>query len=158
MRKYLLLLILFLFCNSSFAQGAGEESLNAELEEVLHIEKIIVEGVEYDKDDEVTNAQIKSVKDLGGDCYEFSLTPFTIKIKNNLADSIQVTADFKECCSCDGKCSLPQTDLMVEPKSCIIKNPYNMVESARFTPKFVGHSDTNLTTYRGKLVITLGKV
>ena len=158
MKKILILFLVILFCDKAYCDTRDIQNLDADLEEILHIEKILVEGVEYDKDDEISNASIKSVKQISSNDYEFSLTPFTLRIKNNLSDSILVSADFEECCSCDGSCSIDKTDLKVEPSSRIINNPYNMIESDFFTPKFVGHKDTRLTRYRGKLIITLGKI
>ena len=52
MRKYIvLILIFFLFMPKTFANVHSNQRLQAQLGEVLHIEKIICENSEYNKKD-----------------------------------------------------------------------------------------------------------
>ena len=55
MKKIILIIVSLFTCSSVFAENLSSQIVQAEVPEVLHIEKIIVENVEYDKDDELKN-------------------------------------------------------------------------------------------------------
>ena len=105
MTKKILILILILFINSkaTYAARESKQTIQAGLPDILHIEKIIVEGTEYEKDDVMTNIEIKSVEPVSDTCYRLNLTPFTLRIHTNIAEPIQVSAKFEDCCSSCGR-------------------------------------------------------
>ncbi len=159
MKKNLIIVfILFVNIHPSFAEKYAAQNVQAVLSEVLHIEKIIVEGNEYEKDDNLGNMQIRSIEPLSETCYKLSLTPFTVRINTNLAEPIQVTAKFENCCSSCGRYPMDNEDLFVTPSSYTINNPYDKIETDFFTPQVLAHDDTVCTTYNAKLIITLGRV
>ena len=160
MTKKILILILILFINSkaAFAARESKQTIQAGLPDILHIEKIIVEGTEYEKDDVMTNIEIKSVEPVSDTCYRLNLTPFTLKIHTNIAEPIQVSAKFEDCCSSCGRYPIKDEDLSVTPSSYTIQNPHDKVETDFFTPQVLAHDDTVCTTYNAKLIITLGRV
>ena len=159
MKKYIILILaLLLNMNTVFAKAHSEQRLEAGLPEVLHIEKVIVEGVEYDKDAELKNVQIRSVEQISEECYRLSLSPFSIRINTNLKEPIQVSAKFDDCCSTCGRYPLKHEDLSVTPSSYVINNPYDQIETDFFTPQVMAHDHTVCTTYRAKLMISLGRV
>lgn len=159
MKKYLILIIvLFFTVKTSFSEQGARQVVQAELPEVLHIEKIIVEGTEYEKDELLTNVDIKSVEPVSETCYRLNLSPFSIRIHTNLAEPIQVSAKFEECCSTCGRYPMRNEDLSITPSSYTIQNPYDKVETDFFTPHVLAHDDTVSTTYNAKLIITLGRV
>ena len=121
MKKNLIIVfILFVNIHPSFAEKYAAQNVQAVLSEVLHIEKIIVEGNEYEKDDNLGNMQIRSIEPLSETCYKLSLTPFTVRINTNLAEPIQVTAKFENCCSSCGRYPMDNEDLFVTPSSYTI--------------------------------------
>ena len=138
----------------------SEQHLNiqAVLPEVLHIDKIIVEGKEFDKDEKLTVMDIKAVENLSESCCRLNLSPFSLRINTNLADPIQVSAKFENCCSSCGRYPMDNEDLSVTPSSYTIYNPYDKIETDFFTPQVLAHDYTVCTTYNAKLVITLGRV
>lgn len=159
MKKYLILILaIFLNTGASFAGKNAKQTVQAGLPEILHIEKIIVEGTEYEKDDVLTNMDIKSIEQLSETCYRLNLSPFTLRIHTNLADPIQVSAKFSDCCSTCGRYPMKDEDLSITPSSYTIENPHDKIETDFFTPQVLTHDDTVCTTYNAKLVITLGRV
>lgn len=159
MKKYLvLIMIIFLNTGAVLADKNAIQTVQAELPEILHIEKIIVEGTEYEKDDILTNIDIKSVEPVSETCYRLNLSPFTIRIHTNLAEPIQVSAKFEECCSTCGRYPMKNEDLSVTPSSYTIQNPHDKIETDFFTPQVLAHEGTVCTTYNAKLIITLGRV
>ncbi len=159
MKKYLTLFIaIFLNIGTAFADKDARQVVQAELPEILHIEKIIVEGTEYEKDDVLTNMEIKSVEPVSQTCCRLNLSPFTLRIHTNLAEPIQVSAKFSDCCSACGRYPMKNEDLSVTPSSYTIQNPHDKIETDFFTPHVLAHDDTVCTTYNAKLVITLGRI
>ncbi len=158
-KKYIILImIIFLNIETVFASKDARQIVQAELPEILHIEKIIVEGTEYEKDDILTNVDIKSVEPLNERCYRLNLSPFTIRIHTNLAEPIQVSAKFEDCCSTCGRYPMKNEDLSITPSSYTIQNPHDNIETDFFIPHVLAHDDTVCTTYNAKLIITLGRV
>ncbi len=158
-KKYLILiLILLLNTGTAFANKEAKQIIQTELPEILHIEKIIVEGTEYEKDDVLTNVEIKSVEPVNETCYRLNLSPFAVRIHTNLADPIQISAKFEDCCSTCGRYPMKNEDLSVTPSSYTIQNPHDNIETDFFTPHVLAHEDTVSTTYNAKLIITLGRV
>ena len=82
----ILTLIILLTPESCFAETHSTQIIQASLPEVLHIEKIIVDGVEYEKDDQIENVEIRGVEQISEDCYRLSLNPFSVRINTNIAD------------------------------------------------------------------------
>ena len=159
MKNYLILImIIFLNSGAAFAAKEARQVVQAELPEVLHIEKIIVEGTEYEKDDVLANVDIKSVEPVSETCYRLNLSPFTVRIHTNLADPIQVSAKFEDCCSTCGRYPMKNEDLSITPSSYTIQNPHDKIETDFFVPHVLAHDDTVCTTYNAKLIITLGRV
>ena len=154
----ILTLIILLTPESCFAETHSTQIIQASLPEVLHIEKIIVDGVEYEKDEKIENVEIRGVEQISEDCYRLSLNPFSVRINTNIADPIQVSAKFESCCSACGRYPMKPEDLSVSPSSYTINNPYNMIETDFFTPQVLTHPDTVCTTYNARLVISLGRV
>ena len=159
MKKYLvLLMVMLLNTGAVFAEKNAAQIVQAELPEVMHIEKIIVEGTEYEKDDILTNIDIKSVEQISETCYRLNLSPFTIRIHTNLAEPIQVSAKFEDCCSTCGRYPMKNENLSITPSSYTIQNPHDKIETDFFTPHVLAHDDTVCTSYNAKLIITLGRV
>ncbi len=158
MKKIILIIVSLFTCSSVFAENLSSQIVQAEVPEVLHIEKIIVENVEYDKDDELKNVAIRSTEYINEKCYRLCLSPFTVRITTNLSDPIQVSAKMESCCSTCGRYPLDNQDLSVTPSSYTITNPHDKIETDYFTPKILTHDTTVCTTYRAHLVITLGRV
>ena len=142
----------------TFANVHSNQRLQAQLGEVLHIEKIICENSEYNKDEELKNVQIKNVEQVNSECYKVSFSPFVIRITTNLKEPIQVSARFDDCCSTCGRYPLKGEDLFITPTSYTINDPYDKIETDFFTPEVLIHENTIRTTYRAKLLITLGRV
>ncbi len=157
-KNFFILLIFFLYPLPSYAENAAMQVVRAANPEVLHIEKIIVEGKEFEKDDFIDCVQIRGIERLSDDCYRLNLSPFSIRINTNLSDPVQVSAKFESCQSACGRYPLENNDLSVEPENYTIENPYNGVETDFFTPKILAHDYTVCTTYNAHLVITLGRV
>ena len=158
MKKIILIIVSLFTCSSVFAENLSSQIVQAEVPEVLHIEKIIVENVEYDKDDELKNVSIRSTEYINEKCYRLCLSPFTVRITTNLSDPIQVSAKMESCCSTCGRYPLDNQDLSVTPSSYKITNPHDKIETDYSTPKILTHATTVCTTYRANLVITLGRV
>ena len=159
LKKYLfLIMIIFLNVGTASANKDARQIVQAELPEILHIEKIIVEGAEYEKDDILTNVDIKSVEPLSETCFRLNLSPFVVRIHTNLAEPIQVSAKFEDCCSTCGRYPMKNEDLWITPPSYTIQNPYDKVETDFFTPHVLAHDDTVCTTYNAKFIIPLGRV
>ena len=157
MKKYLILLLCLINSGITFATES-RQNIQAVLPEVLHIDKIIVEGKEFDKDEKLTVMDIKAVENLSESCCRLNLSPFSLRINTNLADPIQVSAKFENCCSSCGRYPMDNEDLSVTPGSYTIYNPYDKIETDFFTPQVLAHDYTVCTTYNAKLVITLGRV
>lgn len=157
MKKYLILLLCLINSGITFATES-RQNIQAVLPEVLHIDKIIVEGKEFDKDEKLTVMDIKAVENLSESCCRLNLSPFSLRINTNLADPIQVSAKFENCCSSCGRYPMDNEDLSVTPASYTIYNPYDKIETDFFTPQVLAHDYTVCTTYNAKLVITLGRV
>ena len=157
MKKYLILLLCLINSGITFATES-RQNIQAVLPEVLHIDKIIVEGKEFDKDEKLTVMDIKAVENLSESCCRLNLSPFSVRINTNLADPIQVSAKFENCCSSCGRYPMDNEDLSVTPSSYTIYNPYDKIETDFFTPQVLAHDYTVCTTYNAKLVITLGRV
>ena len=157
MKKYLILLLCLINSGITFATES-RQNIQAVLPEVLHIDKIIVEGKEFDKDEKLTVMDIKAVENLSESCCRLNLSPFSVRINTNLADPIQVSAKFENCCSPCGRYPMDNEDLSVTPSSYTIYNPYDKIETDFFTPQVLAHDYTVCTTYNAKLVITLGRV
>lgn len=159
MKKYLILILaIFINTGTAFADKEARQTVQAQLPEILHIEKIIVEGTEYEKDDVLATMEIKSVEPLSETCYRLNLSPFTLRIHTNLSAPIQVSAKFSDCCSACGRYPMKNEDLSVTPSSYTIQNPHDKIETDFFTPHVLAHDDTVCTTYNAKLIITLGRV
>ncbi len=159
MKKYVLLIVINLFTAiSAFAESQSTQTLQSVVPEVLHIEKIIVDNVEYDKDAELQNVEIRQTEQIDEKNYRLSLNPFTVRITTNLADPIQVSAKFENCCSTCGRYPMKNEDLSVSPSSYTINNPHDKIETDYFVPQVIAHDTTVCTSYRAKLIITLGRV
>ena len=159
MRKFILVIIICLTTGTTaFAEKYSSQTLQTVVPEVLHIERIIVENVEYDKDAELHNVVIKQTEQVNEKCYRLSLSPFTVRITTNLSEPIQVSAKFESCCSTCGRYPLNNEDLSVSPAAYTINNPHDKIETDFFVPQVLAHDTTVCTSYRARLVITLGRV
>ena len=58
---------LFCFYSKSFGAQQASQILSSELPQVLEIEKIIVENIEYNRDDPMPNMKIKETNPLNAD-------------------------------------------------------------------------------------------
>ncbi len=159
MKKYLYIIFIIIINQGVvFAGNEARQHVQASLPDVLHIDKIIVAGTEYEKDDVLTNIKTESVEKISDTCYRLNLTPFTLRINTNISDPIQVSAKFETCCSTCGRYNLNNSDLTVSPSSYTIQEPYDKIETDFFTPQVLAHDYTVCTTYNAKLVVTLGRV
>ena len=158
-KNILFMIIASLFTRTTvFAATQSTQILQTNVPEVLHIEKIIVENSEYDKDDELQNVRIHGAEYINEKCYRLNLSPFSVRITTNLSDPIQVSAKMESCCSTCGRYPMSDEDLSVSPSSYTINNPHDKVETDFFTPQVLAHDTTVCTTYRAHLIITLGRV
>lgn len=81
MRRMVIFLFLFWFCTlKSFALQQASQVLTTGLYEVVEIEKIIVENIEYNRDESLLNMKIKETIPVDANNLTLKLSPLKIKL------------------------------------------------------------------------------
>ncbi len=124
----------------------------------MSIEKIIVEAIEYNRDDPLPNMRIKETRESDPNNTFLRLSPMKVQIHTNSSTPIIVNAQFKELKHKDGLYDFNPSNLMVEPQSYTINNPYNHVVTDIFTPIVDIKPDAFKGIYRGSIFFTLGAI
>lgn len=158
MRKLILFLFLLCFCVESFGAENATQSLNIGLPEVIEIEKIIVETIEYNSDDPLPNMKIKETTPVDINNTTLRLSPVKVKLHTNASSPLIISALFKELNHRSGLYNFSQANLSVIPTSQTISNPYDHVITDIFTPYVNVKPDSVLGLYRGTLVFTVGGI
>lgn len=158
MRKLILFLYIFICCGKSFAAQQSYQVLSLGLPEVLEIEKIIVENIEYNRNDSIPNMKIEEATLTNPNNIILRLTPVKVKIHTNASFPIIVSALFKELNHKNGIYNFPKENISVIPKSQTISNPYNHIITDIFTPYINVKPDSALGLYKGTLVFTIGGI
>ena len=155
--KKLFLLIYFLyFPPVVFAANQSSQVLTSNLPEVLEIEKIIVEDIEHDKNEELKNIKIETIDKLRQDYYVVALTPIKVKIHTNLSSPIVVNAEFTGLRHAQQNYDFSEFNLSIFPASYTITQPYDHITTNSFTPFAIVRPDTVLGDYNGTILFTLG--
>lgn len=129
-----------------------------DLPQVLEIEKIIVENVEYNRDDSMFNMKIKETINQDANNIILKLSPIKIKLHTNSSSPIVVSALFKELNHKNGTYSFSKENLSIIPSSQTLSNPYNHITTDIFTPYVNVKPNSTLGLYRGTLVFTVGGI
>lgn len=158
MRGLIIFLCLFCFYNESFGVQQASQVLCGELSQVLEIEKIIVENIEYNRDAPIPNMKIKETTPVNPDNITLRLSPVKVKLHTNASSPVIVSALFKEFNHQGGLYNFSQANLSVIPKSQTISNPYDHVITDVFTPYVNVKPNSALGLYRGTLVFTIGGI
>ena len=158
MKKYILLILFLASINITRASTDANQTIQANIADVMHIDKVIINNVEHEKDEYLGKVNIRTAKKINDECYKIDLDPFIVRINTNMNDPIQVSAEFTRCISDCGRYPIDNSDLSITPKSHTINNPHNLIETDFFTPSVLVHKDTVLTTYNARLTITLSRI
>lgn len=158
MRGLIVFLCLFCFCPAVFSAQQASQVLSVGLPQVLEIEKIIVENIEYNRDDPMPNMKIKETTPVNADNTTLRLSPVKVKLHTNASSPVIVSALFKELNHKDGLYNFSQANLSVIPNSQTISNPYDHVITDIFTPYVNVKPNSALGLYRGTLVFTVGGI
>lgn len=158
MRGLIVFLCLFCICSKSFGAQQASQVLSVGLPQVLEIEKIIVENIEYNRDDPMPNMKIKETTPVNADNLTIRLSPVKVKLHTNASSPVIVSALFKELNHKDGLYNFSQANLSVIPNSQTISNPYDHVITDIFTPYVNVKPNSALGLYRGTLVFTVGGI
>lgn len=160
MRIVILFIFIFLqsFSLKTFAAQETSQYLTIGLPQVLEIEKIIVENIEYNRDAPIPNMKIKAITQQNADNITLSLTPLKVKLHTNTSSPIIVSALFKELNHKNSGYKFSQENLSVIPKTQTISNPYDHVITDIFTPYVNVKPNSELGLYRGTIVFTVGGI
>lgn len=158
MRGLIIFFCLCCFYSKSFGAQQASQILSSELPQVLEIEKIIVENIEYNRDDPMPNMKIKETTPLNADNITIRLSPVKVKLHTNASSPVTVSALFKELNHKDGLYNFSQSNLSVVPNSQTISNPYDHITTDVFTPYVNVKPNSALGLYRGTLVFTVGGI
>ena len=158
MRGLIIFLCLFCFYGKSFGAQQASQILNCQLPQILEIEKIIVENIEYNRDEPLPNMKIKESDSVNADNIILKLSPVKVKLHTNASSPIIVSALFKELNHKDGLYNFSQSNLSISPSSQKISNPYDHVITDVFTPYVNVKPNSALGLYRGTLVFSVGGI
>lgn len=158
MRGLIIFLCLFCICGKTFAAQEAAQILSASLPQVIEIEKIIVESIEYNRDDPMPNMKIKETTPIDNFNTTLRLSPVKVQLHTNSSSPVIITALFKELNHKNGLYNFSQANLSVEPSSQTISNPYDHVVTDIFTPYVNVKPESTLGLYRGVLVFTIGAI
>lgn len=156
MRRVILFLCILYLGTESFAAQQASQVLTTGLPEVLEIEKIIVEEIEYNSNDPLPNMKIKETSPVDANNTTLRLSPVKVKLHTNVSSPVIVSALFKELNHKSGLYNFSQANLSVTPQSQTISNPYDHVTTDIFTPYVNVKPESSLGLYRGTLVFTIG--
>ncbi len=158
MRELVLILCFLGICGKTFAAQEATQFLSPSLPQVLEIEKICVENIEYNRDDHMPNMKIKETMPIDVNNTMLRLSPVKVKLHTNASSPVVISVLFKELNCRNGMCNFSAENLTVVPKSQTISNPYDHVMTDVFTPYVNVKSDSALGIYRGTLVFTVGGI
>lgn len=158
MRRIILFLCIFGACGKSFAGQQSMQILSSSLPQVLEIEKICVESIEYNRDDPMPNMKIKEMTSIDADNMMIRLTPVRVKLHTNASTPVIVSALFKELNCKNNTYNFSAENLSIIPNSQTISNPYDHVMTDIFTPYVNVKPNSALGLYRGTLVFTVGGI
>lgn len=158
MRGLIIFLCLLGLYSKSFGAQQASQVLYSELPQILEIEKIIVENIEYNRDEPMPNMIIKETTPVNANNLSLRLSPVKVKLHTNASSPVIVSALFKELNHKDGLYNFSQATLSVIPTSQTISNPYDHVITDIFTPYVNVKPDSVLGLYRGTLVFTVGGI
>lgn len=157
--KIILYILCFLFISNSVqASEIATQTLNINLGEILEISKIIVDGVEYDVDENFSNVKKRNVSSKTRGITRISLSPIKVKIHTNLSTPIMVNAEFQELNHSENLHNFNPSDLSFIPDSRTINNPYDNVITDEFVPVINVTPDTIKGLYNGQIMFTLGAI
>lgn len=160
MANYKLILLILTILTGSIANCAQQSSqiLSAALPQVMEIEKVIVEEIEYDRDEFMPNMNIKDSQNTSPDDIILRLSPVKVQIHTNSSTPLIINAQFKELKHKDGLYDFNTSTLSVSPSSITINDPYDHVITDIFTPFVDVKPDTVKGRYRGSILFTLGAI
>lgn len=158
MRGLIIFLYLLFFSVESFGAQQDYQILTMGLPVVLEIEKIMVEEIEYNRDDPMPNMKIKETTPIDANNTTLRLSPVKVKLHTNASSPVIVSALFKELNHKSGSYNFSQANLSIVPNSQTISNPYDHVTTDIFTPYVNVKPDSALGLYRGTLVFTVGGI
>lgn len=158
MRGFIFFLFLLCFCNVSFAAQQSSQVLSVGLPQVLEIEKIIIENVEYNRDEPLPNMKIKETIPVNSDNLKLRLSPVKVKLHTNTSSPVIVSALFKELNHNDGLYNFSQANLSVVPSTQTLSDPYDHIITDIFTPYVNVKPDSVLGSYKGLLLFTVGGI
>lgn len=158
MKKLILCLFLLYFYSETFGAQQSYQVVTMELAQILEIEKIIVENIEYNRNDPMPNMKIKETTLQNADNIILKLSPVKIKLHTNASNPIVVSALFKELNHKNGSYNFSQNNLSIIPSSQTISNPYDHIVTDIFTPYINVKPNTISGSYRGTLVFTVGGI
>lgn len=158
MRRVLVFLFLLIFSSQTFAMQEASQTLSLSLPEVLEIEKIIVENIEYNRDDPMPNMKIKETTPIDSNNTMLRLSPVKVQLHTNTSSPVVISALFKELNHREGMYNFSASNLSIVPKSQTISNPYDHVMTDVFTPYVNVKPDSVLGFYRGTLLFSIGGI
>lgn len=158
MRRVLVFIFLLIFSSKVQAAQEAYQILTPSLMEVLEIEKIIVENIEYNRDEPMPNMKIKETMPIDANNTMLRLSPVKVQLHTNTSSPVVISALFKEL-NCRGNTyCFPSENLSIIPKSQTISNPYDHIISDIFTPYVNVKPDSSPGFYRGMLVFSIGGI
>lgn len=160
MVKFRLVFVIFILLAGQNAYCAQRSSqiLSTSLPQVMEIEKVIVEDVEYNRDEPMPNMRIKASQNTSPNDIILRLSPMKVQIHTNSSTPIVVNAKFKELKHKDGQFNFNPSNLSVKPGSITINDPYDHVVTDVFTPFVDVKPDTVVGRYQGSILFTLGAI
>lgn len=156
--KFILLILIFLIGEASYCAQQASQTLSTSLPQVMEIEKVIVETVEYNRDEPMPNMRIKESRSPSPDDIILRLSPLRVQIHTNSSTPIVVNAKFKELNHKEGLYNFNPSNLSVQPNSITINDPYDHVVTDIFTPFVDVKPDVVMGRYRGSILFTLGAI
>lgn len=160
--KHIILLIVGMILSSIFSSArcaeSASQSVNAILPQELSISKIIVEEIEYERDEFLFNVRIKTNSEQSSNLNIIGLSPMKVRIHTNIATPITVSASFQEFKHRENKYIFSPSNIYITPSSYTINNPYDNVETGEFIPTINIYSNVAPGIYDGKIVFTLGVI
>ncbi len=158
-KKVLCILSLFIITGATAcANDCSTQTLSATLGEILELDKVIVEGIEHNRDEPLTFVVKKSVTGIGTGMNEIELSPMKVKIKTNLTTPISISAEFVELEHEQDLHSFDSQFIIFEPNSRVINNPFNGAISDEFVPKVMTTNTVVEGGYEGIVRFTIGAI
>ena len=155
---FLILLSLILFTPKAISNEIATQNISTSLGEVLEISKIIVDTVEFEKNENLDNIKKKNSNKQNKNFTTITLSPIKLKIHTNLTTPISVSADFQELTHNEILYNFNQKDIIFIPKSRTINNPYDNIITDEFIPQLTVQPNAKSGNYTGKIMFTLGVI